>query len=269
MCQNTRLRIIKKQPVQRNTSFDGKSRTFSRNIYGTTKGQIRLRVLERDLAEWLSERPQPLRILDAGGGFGPVSQRLAADGHQVVLCDLSAEMLDEARAQVADKGLSERFDFIHGPIQSLTVGDLGQFDLILCHAVLEWVEDQAGLLATLNALLAPGGTLSLMYYNRDGLLYHSLVKGNFDYVHANLVRKRRQKLTPGWPCRPAEVDGWLQQLGFVITGRSGVRVFHDYMSNVHGPFPTEEDIIEMELAHSRTAPFMHLGRYMHVLARKP
>lgn len=254
--------------MTRNTSFDGKSRTFSRNIYGTTKGQIRLRVLSRDLAEWLPESERPLRILDAGGGFGPVSQRLAAEGHSVVLCDLSAEMLEEARIQVADKGLTEQFDFIHGPIQSLCSADLGQFDLILCHAVLEWVQNQADLLSGLNELLRPGGHLSLMYYNRDGLHYHSLVKGNFDYVHANLVRKRRQKLTPGWPCRPAEVDGWLSELGFVITGRSGVRVFHDYMSNVHGPFPTEEEIIQMELAHSRTQPFMHLGRYMHVFAHK-
>ncbi|WP_417605905.1 methyltransferase domain-containing protein [Oceanimonas baumannii] len=254
--------------MARNTNFDGKSRTFSRNIYGTTKGQIRLRVLARDLAEWLPSGNQPLRILDAGGGFGPVSQRLAVEGHSVVLCDLSAEMLDEARAQVAAKDLTEQFDFIHGPIQSLTVADIGRFDLILCHAVLEWVEDQAGLLATLNALLRSGGHLSLMYYNRDGLLYHSLVKGNFDYVHANLVRKRRQKLTPGWPCRPADVDDWLHKLGFVINGRSGVRVFHDYMSNVHGPFPTEEALIEMELTHSRIEPFMHLGRYMHVLAQK-
>ncbi|WP_107852604.1 methyltransferase domain-containing protein [Oceanimonas marisflavi] len=254
--------------MQRNTSFDGKSRTFSRNIYGTTKGQIRLRVLTRDLDEWLPAASRPLRILDAGGGFGPVSQRLAGEGHSVVLCDLSAEMLDEAREQVQEKGLSEQFDFIHGPIQSLLPADIGQFDLIFCHAVLEWVEDQAGLLAGLNDLLRSDGHLSLMYYNRDALLYHSLVKGNFDYVNANLVKKRRQKLTPGWPCRPQQVDDWLSELGFVITGRSGVRVFHDYMSNVHGPFPTEEEVIAMELAHSRTEPFMHLGRYMHVFAHK-
>lgn len=255
--------------MQRNTSFDGKSHTFSRNIYGTTKGRIRLAVLERDLDELLQGLPPgPLRILDAGGGFGPLSQRLAARGHSVVLCDLSAEMLALARAQVAEKGLDERFDFIHGPIQSLSVDELGRFDLVLCHAVLEWVEDQAGLLATLGALLADGGHLSLMFYNRDGLLFHSLVMGNFDYVHADLVKKRRQKLTPAWPCRPDLVYRWLTELGFAITGRSGVRVIHDYMVEREVKHQRPDELIAMELAHARREPFVHLGRYIHVLARK-
>ncbi|MBL1377139.1 methyltransferase domain-containing protein [Zobellella iuensis] len=255
--------------MQPNTSFDGKSHTFSRNIYGTTKGRIRLAVLNRDLDELLQGLPdRSLRILDAGGGFGPLSQPLAARGHSVVLCDLSGEMLALARAQVTEKGLDDRFDFIQGPIQSLSAEDLGRFDLILCHAVLEWVEDQAGLLSVLNALLADDGHLSLMFYNRDGLLFHSLVMGNFDYVHANLVKKRRQKLTPAWPCRPDEVYRWLAELGFAITGRSGVRVLHDYMVDRQVKAERPEEVIAMELAHARREPFVHLGRYIHVLARK-
>ncbi|MDX1268249.1 MAG: methyltransferase domain-containing protein, partial [Oceanisphaera sp.] len=144
--------------MKSNTNFDGKSDTFARNIYGTTKGRIRLAVLSRDIDELLADLPdRPLRILDAGGGFGPLSQPLAAQGHKVVLCDLSGEMLALAREQVAEKGLLAQFEFIQAPIQSLTVEDLGQFDLILCHAVLEWVQEQARLLACLQALLANGG----------------------------------------------------------------------------------------------------------------
>ncbi|MBM7457026.1 S-adenosylmethionine-dependent methyltransferase [Oceanisphaera litoralis] len=259
----------KPKVINSNTNFDGKSHTFARNIYGTTKGRIRLAVLSRDLDELLATLPdRPLRILDAGGGFGPLSQPLAAGGHKVVLCDLSGEMLALAREQVAEKDLLAQFDFIQAPIQSLTVEDLGQFDLILCHAVLEWVQEQAQLLACLQALLVDGGHLSLMYYNRDGLLYHSLVMGHFDYVHADLVKKKRQKLTPGWPCKPDEVDRWLDELGLVITGRSGVRVIHDYMVEKRIKVEQADEVIAMELAHARQAPFMHLGRYIHVLAKK-
>lgn len=256
--------------MQSNTNFDSKAQAFARNIYGTTKGRIRLAVLERDLDALLAGLPKerPLRILDAGGGFGPLSQGLAALGHSVVLCDLSADMLALAREQVQDKGILGQFEFIHAPIQSLMVSDIGQFDLILCHAVLEWVEHQAELLACLEALLVDDGHLSLMFYNRDGLLYHSLVMGHFDYVYADLVKKRRQKLTPGWPCRPEQVNDWLQRLGFVITDRSGVRVFHDYMVAKHIRLEQADEVIEMELAHAKLAPFMHLGRYLHVVAQK-
>lgn len=256
--------------MQSNTNFDSKAQVFARNIYGTTKGRIRLAVLQRDIDELLASLPddRPLRILDAGGGFGPLSQPLAALGHQVVLCDLSGEMLALAREQVEEKGILSQFEFIHAPIQSLTVADVGQFDLVLCHAVLEWVEDQATLLGCLQALLHDGGHLSLMFYNRDGLLYHSLVMGHFDYVYADLVKKRRQKLTPGWPCRPPQVYDWLQALGFVITTRSGVRVIHDYMVEKRIKVEQADEVIAMELAHAKQEPFMHLGRYIHVLAKK-
>ena len=79
---------------------------------------------------------RPLRILDAGGGFGFFSQKLAALGHQVVLCDLSADMLDEAARQLAEQGLSDRVRLIHCAIQDLPAQLEGEFDLILCHAVI-------------------------------------------------------------------------------------------------------------------------------------
>lgn len=253
-----------------NTSFDGKSHTFARNIYGTIKGEIRLKVVWRDLQELLERLPAgPLRILDAGGGFGHFSQQLAALGHRVVLCDLSAEMLAEAQRQVAEKGLSHAFEFRHCAIQQLPVDELGRFDLILCHAVLEWVEDQAGLLAMLTRLLNDNGHLSLMFYNRDGLLFQSLVMGNFDYVDANLVKKRRQKLTPAWPCRPSQVYQWLAELGFVITQRTGVRVIHDYLVEREVRSERPEQLLAMELAHARQEPFVHLGRYIHLVACYP
>ncbi|MDX1370595.1 MAG: SAM-dependent methyltransferase, partial [Pseudomonas sp.] len=65
-----------------------------------------------------------------------------------------------------------------------------------------------------------------------------------------------------------EVYRWLDELGFAITGRSGVRVIHDYMVEKRIKVEQADEVIAMELAHARQAPFMHLGRYIHVLAKK-
>ena len=104
--------------MQSNTNFDSKAPVFARNIYGTTKGHIRLAVLQRDLDALLANiqaaslpQGQKLRIVDAGGGFGPLSQGLAALGHTVVLCDLSADMLALAKEQVSEKGILSQFEF--------------------------------------------------------------------------------------------------------------------------------------------------------------
>ncbi|GAL25562.1 S-adenosylmethionine-dependent methyltransferase functionally coupled to the MukBEF chromosome partitioning mechanism [Vibrio variabilis] len=46
-----------------------------------------------------------LKVLDAGGGLGQVSQRIAERGHHITLCDLSSEMLKLAKAEVEKNGL--------------------------------------------------------------------------------------------------------------------------------------------------------------------
>ena len=52
-------------------NFDDIAEKFSRNIYGTTKGQLRQAILWQDLDRVLAEMgPQKLRVLDAGGVKG-------------------------------------------------------------------------------------------------------------------------------------------------------------------------------------------------------
>ena len=79
-------------------NFDDIAEKFSRNIYGTTKGQLRQAILWQDLDRVLAEMgPQKLRVLDAGGGEGQTAIKMAERGHQVILCDLSAQMIDRAK----------------------------------------------------------------------------------------------------------------------------------------------------------------------------
>ena len=78
-------------------NFDDIAEKFSRNIYGTTKGQLRQAILWQDLEPLLAQLgPGPLRVLDAGGGEGQTAIKVAQLGHHVTLCDLSAEMVARA-----------------------------------------------------------------------------------------------------------------------------------------------------------------------------
>lgn len=251
-------------------SFDGLSQKFSHNIYDSTKGQIRTAVVWRDLQEMLMRMPdRPLRILDAGGGFGFFTQKLAAMGHQITLCDLSAEMLDLAARQLAAQNLTEQVRLIHCAIQELPEHLEGTFDLVLCHAVVEWLEDPKSTLSVLLPYIRQDGCFSLLFYNRDALLFQSLIVGNFDYIRAGLKKKRQQKLTPTNPQKPADVYGWLQEWGLQTLFTSGVRVIHDYMRHKEDQQKKFEDVLAMELEYSRQEPYVQLGRYIHVVAQRP
>ncbi|EXU73710.1 tRNA uridine 5-oxyacetic acid(34) methyltransferase CmoM [Erwinia mallotivora] len=251
-------------------NFDDIAEKFSQNIYGTTKGRIRQAIVWQALEEILTTLPdRPLQVLDAGGGEGQNSCQLAARGHQVLLCDLSEEMLQRARVHAAEKGVSDNMQF-----KQISAQQVGQHldkpaDLVLFHAVLEWVAEPEAVLAALHDTLAPGGVLSLMFYNINGLMMQTLVLGNFGYMQAGLRKRKRKTLSPDYPRDPQQVYHWLEEAGFHLESKTGIRVFHDYMRDRHKQTERFDEILALEKRFCRQEPFLSLGRYIHVTARKP
>ena len=238
--------------------FDALATRFAEKIYGGAKGAIRLAVLQADLAEMLPARP--LRVLDIGAGLGHMALWLAEQGHELTLAEPAAPMLEGAQARFAAAGQSARF--IQAPFQQLEAQLEQPFDLVLCHAVLEWLAEPASILPTLQRLTAPQGLLSLAFYNKDALIYRNLLKGHFRKLRRQSFAGEGQSLTPQQPLDPRELER-LMQAHWQIAARSGVRVFHDYMP---APFQAQaalEDLLEMELAYRRHPAFAGLGRYLH------
>lgn len=251
-------------------NFDDIAEKFSRNIYGTTKGLLRQAILWQDLDILLAEMNDgPLHVLDAGGGEGQTAIRMAQLGHHVTLCDVSQEMLKRAQAAAEEKGVSGNMHFIHCAVQDIAQHLASPVDLILFHAVLEWVADPVAVLQKMWSVLRPGGALSLMFYNADGLLMHNMVAGNFDYVQVGMPKRKKRTLSPDHPRAPAEVYRWLEQIGWQITGKTGVRVFHDYLRDKTQQQRSFEMLLELETRYCRQEPYISLGRYIHVTARKP
>ncbi|MCW3171336.1 methyltransferase domain-containing protein [Shewanella subflava] len=250
-------------------NFDKLSQKFAKNIYGTTKGEIRAAVLWRDLAPQIAALGnKSLRILDAGGGFGFLSQKLAAMGHEVVLCDISEQMLAQAKQQIDAANTPLNITLVHSPIQALTTEQHGQFDVVLCHAVAEWLIDAQTTLKGLLALLKPQGLFSLMFYNKEAMRFHSLVSGNFDYVMRDMKVKKKVGLTPTHPLYIEDVRLWFNQWQLTMVCQSGVRVINDYLKHHLPPNFDTQQLIEMELLYSQREPYLSLGRYVHFLAKK-
>ncbi|MDF7681272.1 tRNA uridine 5-oxyacetic acid(34) methyltransferase CmoM [Enterobacteriaceae bacterium ESL0689] len=249
-------------------NFDDIAEKFSRNIYGTTKGALRQAILWQDLQPLLNP-VRPLNILDAGGGEGQMAIRVAEMGHHVTLCDISAEMITRARQAAVDKGVADQIDFVHCPAQEVVQHLACPVDLILSHAVLEWVVEPQAMLQALWSVLRPGGELSLMFYNANGLLMHNIIAGNFDYVQRGMPKRKKRTLSPDFPRQPQQVYRWLEEAGWQITGKIGVRVFHDYLREKYQQHDNFNALLELETRYCRQEPYISLGRYIHVTARKP
>jgi len=250
--------------------FDQLGTHFARKIYSSTKGAIRLAVLQRDLRQWLPELAGdgPLDILDVGAGLGHMSEWLLRQGHQLTISEPSAEMLEAARARLQAVEVSAPpWEALELPLQRLP-GRGQRHDLVICHAVLEWLADPAAALADLRALVRPGGALSLAFYNRDALIYKNLIKGQFRKLQRNqLAGMGRRGLTPQQPLDPRQVQQWIAEAGFDCRYMTGVRVFHDYMPEPFKSEADEQQVIEQELLYSTHPAYLHLGRYLHCWLR--
>lgn len=267
-----------KQPKNQDRNFDDLAKRFQKNIYGGLKGDIRLAVLERDFREHFSVPPfgeehseTGLRILDAGGGQGQFSLQFAQAGHSVVICDISSEMLKLAEQSVAREKLESKVALLHCPIreipQHLKQPDTA-FDVVLCHAVMEWVANPAELLDELLKHVKPQGFLSLTFYNLHSLIYKNLLRTNFKKIQQQDFGGSKGSLTPINPLYPEQVLAWLDKLPLKVLTTSGIRVFHDYIFNEEHRERDPESVIELELEFSRKQPYQLLGRYIHVLAQK-
>lgn len=224
-------------------------------------------VLKRDLQS-LIDGPKRT-ILDVGAGLGQVNEWFLSQGHHVIHSDISLEMVQEAQQRHEQLGLGRFSQYIAAPLNELPehLPDQ-QFSLILCHAMLEWIDDGEQAVRQLSALLKPGGVLSLMFYNRNAKIMANAVYGNFDYIARGLKVKKTVRLSPQTPHDPQQVEHWLTTAGLHITQQTGVRCFHDYLRDINDQQRFDE-LLELELAYNQRSPFKELGRYQHWLIEKP
>jgi len=253
-------------------NFDDLAHRFRNRIYGGLKGDVRLAVLNRDLAPLLAEGAGNLKIVDAGGGQGQFALDLAAGGHRVLLADISAQMLAQAAAQVEERQLRERVTLLHRPLQELPeVPELQGADLVICHAVLEWLAQPKQAIEQLRKLLKPGGYLSLTFYNRRALEFRLLQRGSFRQLDRNIETGHwgghPGSLTPQNPLLQEWVQDWLAQAGLSVVAHSGIRCFHDFMTPAIREKLPAAAIVEKELEYSRIDPYRQLARYIHLLCR--
>jgi len=255
--------------IKYDKNFDDLSSRFRKNIYNTPKGQIRLNILWRDLTEQIPEIERGgLSILDAGAGQGNFSLELAKKNHAVTLSDVSSQMLQDAQELFTTHELNDNVHFIHSSVQNLSEHIENQFDVVLFHAVLEWLAEPEETLKQLLQFIKPGGYLSLMFYSRTGLIYKNLTHGNFDHILNDSLAGDGKTLTPTNPQDPEKVYQWLDSMNLNTLLKSGVRVFYDGINRERRKQISKEELFELEKRFSRLEPYCSLARYVHVLCQK-
>lgn len=253
------------KPTVPDRNFDDLAGRFARTIYATPRGRIRLAALAQDFAELAIPLAQA-SVLDIGGGQGQFALQLAQQGATVHLCDISAAMLRLAQDQFAAAGIP-----LHSrqcALQEVAAHFPQTYDVVLNHAVLEWLEDPMAALPVLAQQVKPGGWLSLMFYNRDGHIWRQLMNGAFTDPLRTTSRLRTEGNAPQHPLNPDQVEQQLQTLGFSVQRWRGIRCIYDHLAQKIREREGEDAVTQADLTYGTQEPFRRLGRYVHFLAQK-
>lgn len=236
-------------------------------------GRLRYSIAQVNLRRHLPQRL--LRILDVGGGNGLDAVACAEQGHSVMLVDFSAEMLTEARHLAEEHSVAARMTFHQADVNAIpTLFPDPAFDVVLCHNVVQYVDDPAALLRAVCHPLKRDGLLSLMSVNPESEVYRlAMMQLDPGAARASLDATMGFATVFGVPvhrCQAADMIDLLISTGCEVLGRYGVRSVCDYIANndIKSDPAFFAQLERLEHALSDRHPYLLLARFFQIIARK-
>ncbi|WP_181765566.1 methyltransferase [Streptomyces albidus (ex Kaewkla and Franco 2022)] len=216
---------------------------------------------------------EALDVLDTGGGTGNFAVPVAELGHKVTVVDPSPDALFGLERRAAEAEVAERVRGVQGDAHGLfDVVERGAYDAVLCHGVLEYVDDPADGLRNVVAALRPeGGTLSLLASGLGGAVLGRAIAGHFTEArHALTAEDGRWGDSDPMPRRftVEQLRKLVDDTGLAIASVHGVRVFADLVPGalVDTEPDAEEALTRLETAASELPAFQAVASQLHVLA---
>ncbi|MFE7358155.1 class I SAM-dependent methyltransferase [Streptomyces sp. NPDC057543] len=240
-------------------------------------GRLRYSIAEANLLRHLGAvGGESLRILDLAGGDGGDAIRLAARGHRVTIVDYAPAMLAAATERAVAGGVTELINCVEADATDLP-RDLanGEFDVVLCHNLLQYMDDVPGTLASALSPLKAGGLISVMAINRHSAPLNIAVREmdpSAALAALDTDQARTQMFNSALTLHTAEeIIRTLRELGCRDIAHYGIRSFCDYITDdarKHEP-DFYAALERLELATTARPPYMHTARGFQLTAWKP
>lgn len=193
-------------------------RTYTHGHQEAVVSQHRKRTAAEAAGFLLPHLRPGMRLLDVGCGPGSITVGLAhavAPG-DVVAIDLSAEVVDGARALAAERGVTNvRFE--QGNVLDLPYPD-ASYDVVYAHQVLQHLSRPVDALRQMKRLLKPGGIVAVRDSDYGTCTWnppHEALTRWLDVYHA-VARANHAEPDAG-----RFLHGWLHEAGFEDVALSG------------------------------------------------
>jgi S-adenosylmethionine-dependent methyltransferase len=160
---------------------------------------------------------------------------------------------------------------VQGDVSDLAAATEGaQADLVLCHSVLEYVDDPDAAMIAIAGLLRPGGVVSVLAASSIAAVIHRVLAGRFDEARRLIAALEPERAAAGSLPRRFTLSGVTELIvaaGLRPGHGHGVRVFTDLVPSML--VNTDPSAVGALLALERTASvhpeFRGLATQLHVL----
>jgi len=242
----------------------------------TPEGRLRTDLAFANLEDFLPRsQAESLCALDLGCGTGATAVRLARLGIHVTLLDSSPAMLGIAKCTAQEAVVADKFVLQHGDATRLTdLFDTASFDVILCHNLLEYLDDpMAVLCGAARALRDSSAILSVLVRNRAGEVFKAAIQtGDLAVAENNLTAEWGQESLYGGRVRLFTSDSlqaMLKAASLEVIAERGVRVLADYLPSRISRSAEYERILELERKLGSRPEYAAVARYTQCFARLP
>lgn len=242
----------------------------------TPEGRWRADLVFANLQDFLPipQVTRPRCALDIGCGTAATALSLARLGFHVTLLDSSPAMLDLARRAASSAGTTDGVAFYLGDAAQMSalLPDLS-FDVVLCHNLLEYLDDPDSVLrAAARALRDDSAILSIVVRNQAGeVLKAAIQEGDLAAAEKNLTAQWGAESLYGGAVRlftPAGLNAMLNAASLSLVAQRGIRVLSDYLPPSISRSSEYARILELERKLGSRPEFAAVARYTQCLARR-
>lgn len=276
MCGNFSHRLrsrVKIAPKTDSNQFQSDADKYAAYLE-TPEGRLRTDLAFANLREFLGSAKHSLQALDLGAGTGTTAVRLAGLGLHVTLLDSSPAMLDLAQRAAQEAGVAEKITLKLGDAARLAaLFPTELFDVILCHNLLEYVDDPHTVLSGAASVMRDSSAiLSVLVRNQAGEVFKAAIQaGDLAAAENNLSAEWGAESLYGGKVRLFTADclqGMMKTASLTMAANWGVRVVADYLPPRISRHDDYERIFELERNLGRLPEFAAVARYTHCLARR-
>ncbi|EFL18570.1 2-heptaprenyl-1,4-naphthoquinone methyltransferase [Streptomyces sp. C] len=179
----------------------------------------RWRTAANSAAYLIGELRPGMRVLDVGCGPGTITADLAelvSPGGHVTAVDAAADVLEQAAAYAAERGLSEAVDFATADVHALRFPD-DSFDVVHAHQVLQHVGDPVQALREMRRVCRPGGIVAVRDADYAAMTWYPATPGLEEWQS---LYRRVARANGGEPDAGRRLLSWARAAGFTDVAAS-------------------------------------------------